>query len=175
MRTRSKLAAIAVTAGLVAASAVGAAQAAPTGGTTATFTVTGGDLAITAPASGPLSTGTVITGALTATAQLGAVTVTDTRGVLVNSWTATVTTTAFVTGTSTPDETVTAPSVAYVSGAFTAHSGDGTFVAGTLTTPPSYSGAAGNSSTTWNPTLTFTLRRSQVAGIYTGTILHSVA
>jgi hypothetical protein len=103
------------------------------------------------------------------------VTVSDTRGLLLNSWTTTVATTAFVTGTSTPNETVAAPMVAYSSGASTAHTGAGVFVPGTIAAPPNHTAVGGNSSTTWNPTLTFTLLSSQVAGIYTGIITHSVA
>jgi hypothetical protein len=174
MRTRSKLAAIAVTAGLALAGVAGSATAAVADATNATFAITGTGLGITVPAS-TVALASVSTGAATASGQLGAVTVADNRGALVNSWTATVTTSAFVTGTSTPNETVTVPNIAYDSGAFTAHSGQGTFVAGTLTTPPSYTAGAGNSSTTWNPTLTFTLLSSQVAGTYTGTITQSVA
>jgi hypothetical protein len=70
----------------------------------------------------------------------------------------------------------------YSSGATTGHSGLGAFVPGSSTTglaapgtAGSYTGDAGNSSTTWNPTLTFTLASSQVAGTYSGTITHSVA
>jgi hypothetical protein len=118
---------------------------------------------------------TVATGSLSASGQLGPVTVDDTRGALVNSWTTTVTSSAFVTGTSTPAETVTEPNVAYATGASTAHSGLGVFVPGTKTVPPTYTGAAGNSSTTWNPTLTFTLASSQVAGTYSGTVTHALA
>ena len=184
MHVRSRFAtAIAATAMLT----VGAMSAATTpaladGGTTATFALTGGSLAITVPASTvALNTGTVNTGAASASAQLGSVTVADTRGALVNSWTATVSSTAFTTGTATTNETVAVNQIAYSSGAFTAHSGLGVFVPGLLVngtlpgTAGSYTGAAGNSSTAWNPTLTFTLLSSQVAGTYTGTVTHSVA
>ena len=98
-----------------------------------------------------------------------------------NSWTATVSSTAFTTGTATSNETVAVNQIAYSSGPFTAHSGLGVFVPGVLVagtlpgTAGSHTGAAGNSSTAWNPTLTFTLLSSQVAGTYTGTVTHSVA
>jgi len=184
MRARSKLIAIAAAAGMAVASSAGLAGpalAAP-GDTIATFTLSGGALAITVPASTvALATGTVNTGAATAAGQLGTVTVADNRGALVNSWTTTVSSTTFVTGTSTADETVTVAKIAYSSGASTAHTGLGAFVPGTLAnggvpgTAASYTGAAGNSSTSWNPTLTFTLLSSQVAGTYTGTVTHSVA
>lgn len=181
MRTRSKLATIALTTGLAVAGLAGPAQAADT---IATFTISAGSLALTVPASTvAINTGTVNTGAATAAGQLGGVTVADSRGALVNSWTTTISTTTFVLPGATPtsNETVAKANIAYSSGAFTAHSGLGAFVPGTLTglgspgTGGSHTGAAGNSSTTWNPTLTFTLLSSQVAGTYTGTITHSVA
>jgi hypothetical protein len=171
MRTRSKLATIALATGLALAGLAAPAQAADT---PATFAITAGGLAITVPTS-TVALATVATGALTASGLLGSVTVADTRGALVNSWTTTVTSSAFVTGTSTPGETVTEPNVAYASGAFTAHTGLGVFVPGTKLTPITYTGAAGNSSTTWNPTVTFTLQNSQVAGTYTGSVTHSLA
>lgn len=171
MRVRSTITTIALATGLAVAGIAGPAQAEVTA---ATFTITGGALAITVPTT-TVALATVATGTLTAAGQLGPVTVTDTRGILVNLWTTTVTSSAFVTGTSTPNETVTEPNVAYSTGASTAHTGLGVFVPGTKTVPPTYTGAAGNSSTTWNPTVTFTLASSQVVGIYSGTITHSLA
>lgn len=176
MNARSKIA-TALTTGFALLGLAGLAapaQAALTGSTDVTFAITGGSLAITVPAS-TVALASVSTGSLTAGGQLGAVTVADTRGALVNAWTTTVSTTAFVTGTSSPNETVPAAMVAYSSGAATAHTGLGAFVPGTILTPPTHTGAAGNSSSTWNPTLAFTLASSQVAGTYSGTITHSVA
>ena len=171
MRTRSKLATMALATGLAAGGIAGPAQA---DDTNATFAVTAGGLAITVPTS-TVALATVSTGTLTASGQLGPVTVADTRGALVNSWTTTVTSSAFVTGTSTPGETVTEPNVGYATGPATAHTGLGAFVQGTKTVPPTYTGQAGNSSTTWNPTVTFTLQSSQVAGTYSGIVTHSLA
>ena len=136
MRTRSKLATIALTTGLALAGFAGVAHAEVT---TATFTITGGALSITVPTS-PVALATVNTGALTAAGLLGPVTVTDTRGLLVNIWTATVSSSAFVTGTSTPNETVAEPLVVYTSGAATAHTGLGAFVPGTKAAPPNHTG-----------------------------------
>lgn len=187
MRTRSKLATIALTTGLALAGftgIAGPAQADVTGDTIATFTITGGVLAITVPASTvALATGTVNAGEATATGQLGAVTVADGRGALLNSWTTTVSSTAFITGTApdTANETVAVANIAYSSGAATAHTGLGAFVPGVLAngsvpgTAGTHTGFAGNSSSTWNPTLVFTLLSSQVAGTYSGTITHAVA
>ena len=182
----SKLAAAAATTGLAAAALLGAAgpaSAATSGSTIATFAITGGALNITVPASTvALATGTVNTGAASASGVLGSVAVTDTRGLLVNSWTTTVTTTSFTTGTTpTADQTVAAGKVAYASGPSTATTGLGAFVPTTSTpigigvTGASWTGLAGNDSAAWSPTLTFTLLASQVAGTYSGTITHSVA
>lgn len=172
MRTRSKLATITLSTGLALAGFAFPAQADVT---TATFTITAGALSISVPAS-PVALATVSTGALTASGQLGAVTVTDNRGLLVNIWTTTVTSSAFVTGgSSAPYEVVTEPNVAYASGSATTHTGLGAFVPGTKAVPPTHTGLAGNSLTTWNPTVTFTLGSSQVAGIYSGTVTHALA
>ena len=183
MRIGSKVATAVLATGLAVAGFAGPAQAALTGNTTATFTITGGGLNITAPGTAALSN--VATGAATTSGQLGGVTVADTRGLLVNSWTTTVSSTTFVLPVTTPtaDQTVAVNQIAYSSGAMdiASHTGLGAFVPGTLAnggvpgTAASYTGAAGNSSTTWNPTLTLTLLPSQVAGDYTGTVTHSVA
>src|SRR5688500_14797300 len=183
MRIRSKLTTIALAAGLVVGGVAGPARAATTGNTTATFTITAGGLAITAPSS-TVALGTVNTGAGSVSGQLGAVTVDDTRAALVNSWTNTVSSTTFALngGTATTNETVALTNIAYSSGLSTAHTGLGAFVpSGTVSdfttakAAGTHTGFAGNSSTTWNPTLTLTLLSSQVAGTYTGTITHSVA
>ena len=184
MRTRSKLATIALATGLAAAGFAGPAHAADSGSTTATFTITGGALDITVPASTvALGTGTIKTGTLTASATLGPVSVTDSRGALLGNWTTGVSSTSFVTGTSTANETVAASGIAYSSGVSTAMTGSGVFTPGVLTTlaPTAPRGTAaayageGNNSATWNPTLIFTLGAQQVAGTYTGTVTHSVA
>ncbi|MEA2685631.1 MAG: hypothetical protein QOE93_826 [Actinomycetota bacterium] len=181
MKLSTKLAAFAATTGLAVASLAGPAHAALTGDTATTFTITGGALAITVPPTATL--GSVSAGAATVAAQLGSVTVADTRGALLNSWTTTVSSTTFAraTGTATANETVAVGSIAYSAGASTASSGLGAFVPGTLPngTVPGIAGThtafAGNSSTTWDPTLTLTLLSSQVAGTYNGTVTHSVA
>lgn len=187
MKIRSKLTTAALTAGLGLAGIAGAAgpaSAATSGSTIATFTITAGTLDIVVPASTvALGTGTINTGALTASATLGSVSVTDNRGALLGNWTTGVSSTSFVTGTSTANETVAASAIAYSSGTATATSGSGAFTPGLLTTlaPTAPRGTAGsyagvgNNSATWNPTLTFTLGAQQVAGLYTGTVTHSVA
>ncbi len=180
----SKLAAVLASAGLAVTALVGIAgpaSAATTGNTTTTFAITGGALSVTVPTSTALATGTVSSGSLTASGQLGSVAVADNRGALINAWTTNVSSTTFVTGTSTANETVDKTNIAYSSGTATSTSGLGTFVPGTLAsmattgTAAAWTGASGNNSATWNPTLTFTLLPSQVAGTYTGTVTHSVA
>lgn len=168
--------------GVALAALVGAAGPAQAADTIATFQITAGTLGITVPASTvALATGTVNTGAATASGDLGTVSVADNRGALVNSWTTTVSSTTFVTGTATANETVAKTNIAYASGVADSTTGLGTFVPGTLATmavagtAAAWTGSAGNNTAAWNPTLTFTLLPSQVAGTYTGTITHSVA
>lgn len=173
----TKLAAAAATTGMAVAAFIGVAgpaHADVTGSTAATFTITAGSLNITVP-TGPVALATVATGATTASGSLGNVAVNDTRGLLLSSWTTTVTSTAFSTGAGTPPhQTVPAASVVYASGTATS-SGEGVFVPGVLGVGATWTGSGGNNSSTWNPTLTFPLLPSQVAGIYSGTITHSVA
>jgi len=177
----TKLATAAAATGIAFAALAGPAGAAP-GDSTTTFAITGGSLSISVPTpSGPIAT--VATGALLASGQLGSVAVGDTRGALVNAWTTSVSSTSFVTGTGTPAaaQTVATTNIAYSSGASTSTTGLGAFVPGTLATMAApgtgaaWTGAAGNSTAAWNPTLNFTLLSSQVAGTYTGTVTHSVA
>ena len=140
--------------------------------------------AISAPASSGLGTGS--TGAGTLSAQLGTVTVTDTRGVLVGTWTASVSSTDFTTGGATANETVAMGQVTYWSGAATASSGTAVFLPGQATsvnaqalsvsrTAFSASVIVGNNSASWNPTVTVNVPAAAVAGGYSGTITHSVA
>ena len=169
---------------LVPALAVGASAlvfAVPSASaTSATFTLSGGGLSITEPASATL--GSAATGATSLAGSLGSVTVSDLRGKLTATWTASVTSTDFTTGGGSTYETVPAGSIAYNSGLATATNGVGAFTAGVLTglsnttagTAGSWTGT-GNNSATWDPTITFTLSPSQVAGTYSGTITHSVA
>ena len=172
------------------ASALGVALLAgftPTAGaadTTATFTVAGGALEIAAPATKSL--GSAAPGAVATAVQLGNVTVTDSRGALAGTWTATVSSTNFTTGAASAEETIGKASVDYWSGAASATSGTATFLPGQLLvankvtlaaarTAYSASAIVGNNSATWNPTLSVTIPAAAIAGSYTGTITHSVA
>lgn len=170
---------------LIAASAQApSANAATSGDTTTTFTLTAGALAITAPASADL--GSVATGTATTSAQLGSIAVSDGRGALLGTWTASVASTDFTTGGATGNETIAKANADYWSGAATATSGVGTFTPGQATallkvtlgaTRTAFSSAAvvGNNTATWNPTVIVNVPSAAVAGAYTGTITHSIA
>ncbi|MGH9033219.1 MAG: hypothetical protein ACRDY4_03450 [Acidimicrobiia bacterium] len=145
--------------------------------TDTSFTLLGGTLAISTPASTDLGSHSV--NALLFSGQLGDVTVTDDRGALAAAWTATVSSTNFTTGAASTSETVANANVAYSSGPAVT-TGTGVFtpsVALGLALP----GAAGvwtgvgSNSATWDPTIAVTLAPGRVAGVYTGTITHSVA
>jgi hypothetical protein len=179
MRTRALLSAAAMAAAVVAVPA-GAANASDT---IVTFSVTGSALTIAAPTSASLGSGQV---GSTVQGQLGAVTVTDGRGVTPSPWTASVSSTSFTTGGGTPDETIPNTDVRYWSGPATATTGSGTFVPGqptaaeavvlnTTQTAFSHTGGAGGNSANWNPTLIVQVPAVVVAGGYTGTVTHSVA
>ena len=178
---RRRLAAV----GLVAALTAGGmglmappASAAP-GDTITTFSITGGALTISVPAS-TVNLGSTGAGSTTFSGQLGNTSVTDQRGALLAAWTVTVSSTDFVTGGASANETVAKAGISYSSGAASATTGTGAFVPGVipslaLATPgPTWAGVGVNSAT-WNPTLSFVLQGAQVAGTYTGTINQSVA
>jgi hypothetical protein len=159
------------------------AEAATTGSTTTTFTLGAGLLSITAPASVALGAGSP---GVTLTAPLGPVTVSDLRGALAGSWTASVTTTSFTTGTATAAETIPIADVSYASGVATATAGVGVMTPGQATnllaqdlsvSRTSYSATAtvGNTSATWNPSIDVAVPSAAVVGTYTGTITNSVA
>ena len=185
-KTRSKFASAVLASALGLATLAGfasPAQGATTAGTTATFTLTAGGLAITAPASKELGNGSP-GGA--ASAQLGTVKVDDTRGALLATWTAKVSSSSFQTGGKTAAETIANTNVQYWSGATTVTSGTNVFVPGQATalaaatlsaetTAFSATGGVGNNSASWNPTFIVNIPAAAVAGDYTGTVTHSVA
>ena len=179
---RTGLAIAAVTAAL-ALIVPQAAEAATSGNTTVTFTITAGALDITVPASVNLGSGSP---GGTITGQMGPVTVTDARGALTATWTTTVSSTDFTTGGGTPAETIPKASVSYWSGPATATTGIGVFTPGQLTallaqslsvsrTAFTLTLGVGNNSATWNPSLIVNVPPAAVAGLYTGTVTHSVA
>lgn len=153
--------------------------------TSTTFTLSAaGGLSVSAPASTNL--GSAATNAGTLSAQLGTVTVADDRGLLLGSWTASVSSTDFTTGTATAPETINKASVSYWSGAATASSGTMVAVPAQLLavnavtlaasrTAFSATGVIGNTSLSFNPTVVVNIPASSVVGAYSGTITHSVA
>ncbi len=147
--------------------------------TTVTFSITTAGLTVSAPGSASL--GSVASGSASIAGEIGPVTVTDLRGTLGGSWTATVTATDFVTGGATGPETIPVINVSYAPGALVSSTGTGTFTpgAGGIINVPrtAFTGTAltGNNTATWNPTLTITIPSATVAGTYTGTVTHSVA
>jgi hypothetical protein len=155
------------------------AGASTTGSTTATFSIVSGSLAISVPALADL--GSVPSGATVISALLGNVQVVDARASSSGSWTATVSSTSFITGGGSPAETVPASAVTYDPGQAIASTGTGTFTQGTpgaLGTPRtafSASSEVGSTSVTWDPQITVQIPAAAVAGTYTGTITHSVA
>ncbi|WP_169982046.1 hypothetical protein [Microbispora sp. H10836] len=139
-------------------------------------------LTITVP--GSVNLGSVAQGG-TLSASMGTVTVADSRAGI-PPWTATVSATNFTTGSGTPTQTITTANVSYWSGPVTASSGVGTRNPGqptaasrvALTSPvTAFSGRkqATPMSTSWQPTLVITIPSNAAAGVYTGTITHSVA
>lgn len=168
----------------VASAASMVAVAAPAdAGQGVTFTLTAGALTVSDPADKSL--GTVATGTASITNTLGSTSVTDNRGSLLGTWTSTVSSTDFVTGTATADETIAKSNVSYYSGLATASSGTAVLVPGQATsllaqdlstsrTAFSANAIVGNNSATWVPTVVVTIPSDSVAGTYTGTITHSV-
>jgi len=163
---------------VVSATAATAAGAS-TGPTSASFTLTQtGSLSISTPDT--VSWGSVPAGGATAGGPLGTVTVTDTRSGSLRTWSASVSSTDFLTGSGQGAADIPAADVSYSAGLATT-TGTGVFAPG----PGGALGAAktaygataesGSTTASWNPTITVTIPSSAVAGTYTGTITHSVA
>lgn len=178
MRKRLALALSVATAGsMVALSAPADA------GQGVTFTLTGGLLQVSDPADKSL--GSVATGTATVSNTLGNTTVTDNRGSLLGTWTASVSSTDFTTGAASADETILKADVDYYSGVATASTGTAVRVPGQAAavaaqdlsasrTAFSATGVVGNNSTTWVPTVVVNIPSDAVVGTYSGTITHSI-
>jgi hypothetical protein len=179
---------IATTAVLAAGLSAGPASASvpsPSGSTTQTFDVDAGTLDVESPVTADIGgggPGTVITG------QMGPTTVTDGRASADSSWVSTVTSSVFQTGGGTPTETILPGKVDYWSGPATATTGNGTFTPGQSDTGSrepldslmplisfTHTGGTGNNTATWDPTLQINVPLDKQAGVYTGTVTHSVA
>lgn len=149
----------------------------------ATPAVAGAALSITVPP--PVNLGSVPTGTTSRSAQLGTVKV-SASGLVLPNFTATVSSTSFVTGGGTAAETISRSSVSYWSGPVTTSTGLQTAVPGQLTALQAQAlsvsrtafrsdGLVLSITTSWNPTIVITIPPAAVAGTYTATITHSVA
>ncbi|MFI6513530.1 hypothetical protein ACIBCT_38500 [Streptosporangium sp. NPDC050855] len=177
MRRPLSVIAAAMCLGLGAATALPAAPALAVD-TIVTFAI--GSAGITISAPGSVNIGTVPSGVPSISGQIGPVTVTDERGTLNGSWTATVTGENFTTGAGTGPETITNGNLNYSPGQATSTTGTGTFTpgpGGVINVPRvAFTGTnlSGNNTATWDPTLTVTIPNTTVSGTYSGVITHSV-
>ena len=175
MRTRHLLFAAAT--GMIALGNALPASALP-GDTATSISVTGGFLSITVPVNaGSLGTraNTVLAGAISG--PLGQVLVNDARSAAAGSgWVASAISTAF---TPPSGPAIPASAVGYTAGAIT-KVGTATYTANdpvnlTGVAPAvTATGITGDNSATWNPTINVTVAGGKAAGVYTGTITHSV-
>jgi hypothetical protein len=144
--------------------------------TTTTFSVTSGALTMTAPATANLGSGAPGT---TISGPLGTVTVNDARALLTASWTATVSSTTWVTGGGTGAEVIQPQAATYAPGTVTT---TGTISVNpqtvTLSTSPqpvvTASSGTGNNTASWDPTISIAVPPAAVNGTYTATVVHSV-
>lgn len=165
------------TALLILAVAVPASTA--SGVTTATITVTGGVLAISAPTTaGNLGTRANSVDGGTISGALGQVQVSDARSAAAGSgWVASVIASAF---TPPAGPAIAASAVSYTAGPIT-KVGTATYTANDpsnltgVVAAVTATGITGDNSATWNPTITVTLGGGLAAGVYAATITHSVA
>jgi uncharacterized repeat protein (TIGR01451 family) len=144
----------------------------------ATVTVVTGVLSISAPATADL--GAAAPGG-TASAGLGIVRVTDNRAGLAG-WTATVSSTDFITGGGTAAETIPVHDVLYLINGFASTTGSATFTRTPMTGLSTAAQAVvtatnvhGDNSVTWNPVIRVSVPSGAVAGTYSATITHSVS
>jgi hypothetical protein len=166
---------VAIVAAILTLGVTAPAMAAPTA---ATVTVTGGALSITVPTNaGNLGTLANTVAGGTISGPLGQVQVSDARSAAAGSgWVASVISTAF---TPPSGPTIGAAAVGYSAGTIT-KVGIATFTANdpsdlTGEVPAvTATGITGDNSATWNPTINVTVAGGKAAGVYVGTITHSV-
>jgi hypothetical protein len=173
MRTRSLI--VAAATGLLS---LGIALPASADTTTASVTVTGGTLTISAPAAaGSLGSIANSVGGGTIDGSLGQVQVNDARSAAAGSgWVASVISTAF---TPSAGPTIAASAVSYSAGAIT-KTGTATYTANDPTNLTGVSaavtatGITGDNSATWNPTIHVAVAGGTIATTYSAIITHSV-
>jgi hypothetical protein len=145
--------------------------------TTVTFTVTSGELTMTAPVSADLGSG--VPGD-TISHDMGEMSVTDNRALLSAAWTVTASSTPFTTGGGTTNEVIPASDVNYNPGEIT-HTGTITVtgtertLSGSPQTVVAGTAGVGNNTARWDPGLVVSLPAASVGGLYTGTITQSVS
>ena len=173
MRTRSLL--VIAAAGMFS---LGLAMPASADTTTASVTVTGGTLTISAPAAaGSLGSIANSVSGGTISGPLGQVQVNDARSAAAGSgWVASVISTAF---TPSAGPTIAASAVGYTAGTIT-KVGTATYTANNPTNLTGVSpavtatGITGDNSATWTPTINVAVAGGTIATTYNATITHSV-
>jgi large repetitive protein len=145
---------------------------------TVTVPVMAGTLSMTAPVSADL--GMTAPGG-SASASLGTVQVTDTRGFGAD-WTATVSATGFTTGNGTAPETIPASDAFYDVTGFGSTTGSASFsfvpetnLSGDPQPIVSATNVGGDTSATWDPLIDVQVPATAIGGQYTATIVHSVS
>ena len=155
------------------------ALAATTGGTSASFTLTGGTLSITVPTA-PVSFGSTpeAVSAQVVSGSLGQVQVNDARDAAAGAgWVATVISAAF---TPSGGPAIAASAISYSAGAIT-KVGTATYTANNpvdltgVVAVVTASGITGDNSATWNPTISIAVPGGMAAGVYIAVITHSVS
>ncbi len=145
---------------------------------TATVGIISGPLAITAPASADLGSGppgSAIQG------NLGTVQVTDNRGFGAD-WTASVSSTSFITGSGSPAEVIPAGNARYNISGLSSATGSATFTVtpsvGLDANPQAVvtaTSVAGNTAASWDPLIQVDVPGGAIGGNYSATIIHSVS
>jgi hypothetical protein len=155
------------------------AWAATSGGTTASFTLTGGTLSITVPTTS-VSFGSApeAVSAQVISGSLGQVQVNDARDPAAGAgWVATVISAAF---TPSGGPAIAASAVSYNAGAIT-KVGTATYTANNpadltgVVAVVTATGITGDNSATWNPTISIAVPGGTAAGTYVAVITHSVS
>lgn len=173
MKTLRIIGTAALTGAILTIAPIGSAVAAGTDDTTATFTLAGGSLDVTAAPSAALTNGA--SGVASVSGSLGVVEISDTRGSTAG-WTVSAASTTFTDGAGT-----VSTGVSYNSGTVTADSGTvtptSTGATSITSVAPVAAGtlASGNNTASYTPGLTVSLPASALAGDYTGTVTTSVA
>jgi hypothetical protein len=193
---RARLIAAAGTAALALAGSVLAASPAMAGsctaaggppvtcstGTTVTFTLSAGSLALSVPNSVNLGSVSTSSAATALSGQLGSSTVTDARGALVGAYTVSFSAGNFTnttTGGTSPQETILGSTVTAWSGV-SSHTSGGTAV--DTSSPGVASGLpitslslyTGTDTGSYNPSVNIPIPATNVAGVYSGVITQTV-